>query len=294
MSGMELYIFILCLFVFVGMTALFGFMLAHIVKMSLKMIRHGLEDERIITEYQKESRANPVGKVVCQIFSSLVFAALLLCFVLSLAVQLADDKVEGAIPTAQIVLSDSMSFKHDSNDYLTENRLDDQFATFDLIWTHELPGEFELELYDIVVYEYHGQLIIHRIIGIEEPNDRHPDHRAFLLRGDAVKHSDEFPVLYSQMKAIYTGERIPYIGSFFAFMQSPAGYLCILLVIFAIVATPIAEKKLWKAKKERLILLGVIPSDGDNGEAGKAETEAETKEAEETEESTEAKEEVDV
>ena len=154
-----------------------------------------------------------------------------------------------------------MADKHKDNTYLENNNLNDQFDAFDLIFTRKLPGEFELELYDIVVYEYKGELIIHRIIGIEEPNEKHPDQRQFLLRGDAVKYSDEFPVLYEQMRAIYKGERIPKIGSFFAFMQSPAGYLCILLAVFAMIATPIAEKKLKEVKTARLIELGVICED---------------------------------
>ena len=63
--------------------------------------------------------------------------------------------------------------------------------------------------------------------------------------------------MYSQMQAIYEGDRIPFVGSFFAFMQSPAGYLCILLVVIAMIATPIAEKKLQEAKMARLIEIGV-------------------------------------
>jgi hypothetical protein len=60
------------------------------------------------------------------------------------------------------------------------------------------------------------------------------------------------------MRAIYKGERIPYIGSFFAFMQSPLGYLCILLVVFSMIATPIVEKKLKKATDERLKEIAVV------------------------------------
>ena len=37
-------------------------------------------------------------------------------------------------------------------------------------------------------------------------------------------------------------------------MQSPAGWLCILLILVAIVATPLLESKLMEAKNERLYL----------------------------------------
>lgn len=100
--------------------------------------------------------------------------------------------------------------------------------------------------------------MIHRIIGIEEPNADHPNERYFLLKGDNNEIADRFPVRYEQMKGIYKGQRIPFLGSFVSFMQSPAGYLCVLLVIFGTIAAPLIEKKLQKEKELRLILIGVI------------------------------------
>ena len=258
MSGFELYVFFLCLVVFLLLTGLFTAMLVYIVKTTLKTIRHGLEDERIKKEYEKQMREHPLTEVLCKCFCAVVLAVVFAAFFLSVSIHLADGKTVGEIPVPKVVLSSSMSFKNVKNTYLNKNGLNDQFDRFDLILTRELPGEFELELYDIVVYDYHGSLIIHRIIGIEEPNEEHPDHRRFLLRGDAAWYSDDYPVTYEQMLAIYRGERIPYVGSFFAFMQSPAGYLCMLLVVFAMIATPIVEKKFWTAKVERLKQIGYI------------------------------------
>lgn len=269
MSGYELYVFFLCLVVFTLLTGLFTAMLYYIVKTTLKTIRHGLEDERIKKEYEKQKRESPVLEAICKCFCAVVLTVVFAVFALSVGIQFADDRVKGSLPVPKVVLSSSMSFKNDKNTYLRENGLNDQFDRFDLIFTQELPGEFELELYDIVVYDYHGSLIIHRIIGIEEPNEKHPEHRQFLLRGDAAWYSDDYPVTYAQMRAIYRGDKIPFIGSFFAFMQSPAGYLCILLVAFAVIATPIVEKKLWTAKVERLKQIGYIEADEpDNGLVG--------------------------
>ena len=252
MSGYELYVFFLCLVVFVLLTTVFSAMLYYIVKTTLKTIRHGLEDERIIKEYEKQKQEKPISRILCKCVSAIFLAVAVVAVCMSVGIHLSPDRVVGEIPVPKVVLSSSMAFKNDNNKYLKENGLNDQFNRFDLILTRELPGEFELELYDIVVYDYYGTLIIHRIIGIEEPNEKHPDHRQFLLRGDANWYSDDYPVTYEQMLAIYRGEKIPYFGSFFAFMQSPAGYLCILLVVFAVFATPVAEKKFATAKLERL------------------------------------------
>ncbi len=258
MSGYDLYILFLCLVVFTLLTGLFSVMLYYIIKMTLKSIKHGLEDEKITTEYKNNTKTGCISDIISRVITIILLVVILIAFTASTVTHLLSSNVKGNLPIPKVVLSDSMSFKHRDNTYLEENGLDDQFATFDLVFIEKLPDEFELELYDIVVYEYHDELIIHRIVGIEEPNENHPDRRHFMLKGDASKYSDEYPVLYEQMRAVYNGKHIKYIGSFFAFMQSPAGYLCLLLVIFAVVATPIAEKKLLQAKTERLIEIGVI------------------------------------
>lgn len=258
MSGYDLYILFLCLVVFTLLTGLFSVMLHYIIKMTLKAINHGLEDERITTEYKKKANASRIPDIISRIITIVLLAAIIMAFIASTVTHLLGSRVNGNLPIPKVVLSDSMSFKHRDNTYLEEKGLDNQFGMFDLVFIEKLPDEFELELYDIVVYEYHDDLIIHRIVGIEEPNESHPDKRHFMLKGDASKYSDEYPVLYEQMHAIYKGKHIKYVGSFFAFMQSPAGYLCLLLVVFAIIATPIAEKKLLEAKTERLIKIGVI------------------------------------
>lgn len=263
MSAYDWYIFFLCLVVFTLLTGLFSVMLHYIIKMTIKAIKHGLEDARITKEYEKGKTRGCLTDLLCRVVTWVFVAIFFLAFAVSVFVQISGKHVGGGF-SPKVVLSASMSFQHEHNTYLQQYGLNDQIDTFDLVFLERLPEEAELELYDIVVYEYHGELIIHRIVGIEEPNEAHPDCRHFMLRGDASKYSDEYPVLYEQMRACYRGKHIKFVGSFFAFMQSPAGYLCILLVLFALFATPIAEKKLLRAKLERLTEIGVIPAKEDS------------------------------
>ena len=263
MSGYDWYIFFLCLVVFTLLTGLFSVMLHYIIKLTLKTIRHGLEDARITKEYQEGKHKGCFTDILCKVISGVLVAAILAVFAASVFVQLSGKFIGRGFSVPKVVMSASMSFQHEDNTYLKEHGLNDQFDTFDLVFLEQLPDEYALELYDIVVYDYHGELIIHRIVGIEEPNEKHPDRRHFKLQGDASKYMDEFPVLYEQMRAIYNGKHIKFVGSFFAFMQSPAGYLCILLVLFAVFATPVAEKKLLRAKMDRLTEIGVIPREED-------------------------------
>ena len=224
------------------------------MSLSIKLIRSGAEDRRIIREYSRNSEFrgfnNLIKKVVYAV-SLVIFIAFAAVFVFSLTVQNSKDINIDFASGYRVVQTGSMAKKHEKNTYLTANNLNDQIQTFDLIKTEKLPDEMELQLYDIVVYEVEDMLIVHRIVGIEEPNDYHPDCRYFKLQGDASESADRYPVRYDQMRAIYKGERIPFVGSFVMFLQSPVGWLCILLALVAMIATPILENKLEKEREER-------------------------------------------
>ena len=72
-----------------------------------------------------------------------------------------------AKPVTAIVDS-SMEEKNTKNSYLFNNNLNNQISAFDLITMYKIPKEEDLKLYDIVIYEVDGILVIHRIVGIEE------------------------------------------------------------------------------------------------------------------------------
>lgn len=259
MKPYDIYVFFLCLVVFTALTTLFTYLIFEIIKLTVRVISNGLEDEKIIADYNKPAKSAS-KKVFSSIISLILCGFLLVSFGFSLWLHFSED-VFTNVSTLKVVASSSMQEKHKRNTYLFENHLDNQFNTFDLIVTHPVPDEFELELYDIVVYEYENMHIIHRIVKIEEPNNKHPGHRLFTLQGDAISSPDRDPVTYEQIKAIYKDQRIPFIGSFVFFMKSPAGWLCILLVLFAIIATPIVEKRIRKETMLRLYKLGLITAE---------------------------------
>ena len=117
MSGYDLYIFILCLIVFTELTLLFGFMLRYIIKQAIKAIRHGLEDERIKIEYEKEMRVSPLRKKVDRIVTLVLLVLIFSLFATSISVHLVQKKAPGSLPIPKVVLSSSMEFKHEKNAY---------------------------------------------------------------------------------------------------------------------------------------------------------------------------------
>lgn len=46
-------------------------------------------------------------------------------------------------------------------------------------------------------------------------------------------------------------ERVPAVGSFVLFLQSPAGYACLVLLVISVTVTPLLERKIERAKQER-------------------------------------------
>ena len=244
MTGYEIYIFVLCLVVFVALTVFFAALIACIAKMNIKLIRGGFADGEIKKQREKSAKKTAVFRTLEIILSAALFVAAITVFFFSLQVKINEKKpVERNV--IKVVKSASMAEKDGFNKYLTENNLNDQIQMFDLIVVSPLPKESDLKLYDIVVYEADGQMIVHRIVDIKEADETHPQRR-FVLQGDANRYSDKFPVLYSQMKGIYGGKKVPYIGSFVVFMDSPAGWLCVLLVVAVCIAYPFIEKKLKK------------------------------------------------
>ena len=270
MTAFEWYSFFLCLVVFTLLTVIFGAMLAIITKQTVRLIRAGLEDEAIVKEYLKTKDKKRKHGCFESILAFVLGLLMLGFFAFSLFVNVTEDTYFEGIPTLRVVNSGSMAKKNEKNEYLFENGLNNHIETFDMILTYRIPAEEDIKLYDIVVYEVDGIYVVHRVVGIEEPCESHPYNRYFLCQGDAVERPDRFPVYYSQMKGIYRNQRVPFIGSFVTFMQSPAGWLCILLVIGSLVGVPLLEKKLDREKRLRLLALGLLPAETPAPEDGEA------------------------
>ena len=257
MSSYDKFVLILCFIVFTLLTAVFSVLLIVLTKLSIRLIKSGAEDERIYKSYSKALKyvSDDTTGAISWI-STLVFACLTaIVFSFSISMQLAENNTQKHLPLYRAVYSDSMSQKYKQNTYLYTNSLDDQFDRFDLIKTYALPAEEDLKLYDVVVYEIDHTLVIHRIVEIQEPNAEHPNERWYRFQGDYVERPDRDPVTYDQMRAIYKGEKIKFAGSFVMFLQSPAGYACLLLIVIEMIAAPLMTKKIEKAEKARFELI---------------------------------------
>lgn len=81
---------------------------------------------------------------------------------------------------------------------------------------------------DVVVYQDGSILIIHRIISV--------DGETVITQGDANTAADE-PITLSDIKGKMTGH-IPYAGGIVRFLQTPAGFLLLILAAVVLFELP--------------------------------------------------------
>ena len=242
------YSIVVCVIVFVLL--LIGYLYYSLYRYKLQAIENGLEDNEIIKEYSaKNGFVNRITNIISFVFTMVI----MLFFVASVVSAKSDNlfPIKG-VGTLQVVASGSMSVQHESNTYLAENNLTNQFDTFDIIGIQPKPRQSEIALYDVVVYKSSDKLIVHRIIATEQQNGQ----TYYVLRGDANNTDDIKPVGYDEIIGVYNNFRIPGAGIFVIFLQSTLGYVSMgLLLAFELIA-PFFEKKIEKAIEERLKKIG--------------------------------------
>lgn len=226
--------------------AIIAYLFYSLYRYKLQAINAGLEDERIIEEHKKEQKKSGKAIEVLSVTASVVLFAV---FLLSLYARTSENYflIKG-IGSVHLVGSGSMAYKNETNSYLDENNLNNQFNTYDLIIIKEKPSQELLKMYDVVVYKNGNRQIVHRIVDIVEDDK----NIKYVLRGDANNTNDAMPVAYEDIMGIYSGIRIPAVGIFVLFLQSPLGYITMGLVLFAEFIAPFFEKKLRAAEQQRL------------------------------------------
>ena len=154
-----------------------------------------------------------------------------------------------------VVASGSMSEKNEANGYLIENNLNNQFNTYDTIVIKKVRYESDLALYDVIAFvDSEGKTVIHRIIDIEFGTDGRIHYET---RGDSNNASDKFRPCIDDIQGKYTGKRIPIIGMFVLFMQSPIGIITVVGLLYCLFTTDRLTEKLFREQQKRLDKLSV-------------------------------------
>ena len=122
MTPYETYVFLLCLIVFIMLTALSVVCLTIITKLSIRLIRIGAEDENIIQEKSKKKTERKFIRIFDTVITGIVCIAFLSAFAVSISISLSKDAPVNDIPTWRVVNTGSMSEKNPNNKYLFEDK----------------------------------------------------------------------------------------------------------------------------------------------------------------------------
>ena len=251
MSPYEIYTLVVSIIVIVGLASFLSILIWYIYVLTMRLIYVGYWDQELVQEYNNDGRPLPKQKsTLGKVLSTAICGVLAVVVMFSVFLGISETSIAGSLPSLKVIKSESMSIKYEKNEYLVKNDLNDQIQMFDIIVSHPVPKEEDIQLYDVIVYECDGDLIIHRVVYIAEPTEE-GDVKLFYTRGDAVKNNDSSPVTYDQVRGIYRGDRIPFVGSFVLFMQSPAGFICLLLAIACMIIMPIVDDKIAEARSHR-------------------------------------------
>lgn len=147
-----------------------------------------------------------VGVVLCVIFGFLLVCNLTIIIKGALFPE-KPPSVLGLTP--MVVLSGSMS-----------GEAEDHIEVGDLVFVGRADPE-ELEVGDVIAYMNGGATVTHRITAIDTNTD---GDLLFTTKGDANNAEDTTPVTEEQLVGIYRW-RIPKVGDFALFLQTPLGML---------------------------------------------------------------------
>lgn len=232
--------------------ALFTILYQSYANAQIEEIKSGKKDIEIIDEviYERKEEVRKKKRKI-NIIKNIIYYTIL-CIVVPLFVFSLINKINNNVlmindKSMIVVASNSMSFKHESNKYLVENNLNNQFSQYDIIILERVKNVSELKPYDVICFKNDkGINIIHRIKEIENGKEI-----TFLTRGDSNNGDDKYHPKFDDVIGRYTGVRIKGVGIFIMFLQSYAGIITIVSLVYCLIMIDRNSEKINKIQMKR-------------------------------------------
>lgn len=235
----------------VSFAAIFTILYMSFAKSTISEIKSGKRDIELLDEviYEQQTHVKRKKEITGTIKSVIFFtfiAVITPLFVFSII-----NKLQGNITmignrSLMIVASGSMSEIHESDYELKSKGWDNQFAQFDIIVLEKVDNPRNLRVGDVIAFKTEGENVIHRIREIDWLGG------GFVTRGDAVGKDDGFNPKYEDVLGKYVSKRIPLIGIFVIFFQSPAGIVTVFSLLYCMIMIDTITKKIDKAQNKRV------------------------------------------
>ncbi len=214
-------------------------------------IKSGKRDIEIIDEviYDRQSHVQQRRKVI-GLIRTIAFYLVIIIIVPIFAFSLVN-KVMGNVmmignKAVMVIPTDSMSYKNEANSYLFNRNLNNQIQPYDIIVLEKV-SKSDIKMYDVIAYKNDkGVNIVHRIIDI--------DGNKYTTRGDIYDSSktDLYKPVFEDVIGRYTGKRIPGVGIFIMFLQSYAGIITVVSLVYCLLMIDRTAEKINKVQQERI------------------------------------------
>lgn len=258
MGNVEILSLIVTALCLISFCLVFTFLFRNYYLSNIDEIKKGNADQEILElevgERKKKTRKHAKAiKTTKKIVGYGFFALVLVVFGFSLYGRFFNNNLSFGNSGLVVISTGSMSEKNDSNDYLFENNLNNQFDAYDIIGVSKYDSVDEVKQYDVIAYKnIDGVIIVHRVIEIREENGQN----VFITRGDANNTSDtnfqyENYLTFDNIIGYYNGTRIPLLGVFVIFLQSNAGIITIIAIGYCLIMFDHYNSKFDEALAER-------------------------------------------
>jgi signal peptidase len=258
MSGKSLIVLLVSIVIFLAICAGFTYLFYRYFKKLRGAVASGEADASLLAEASAENahrKRNKALRLSGRIFGDALLALLVVAFSFSLY-----SRVNGNEPfiggkEVLLVASGSMSQRNPANTYLDEEKLTNQFDTYDVIGIEAYSSPDQVALYDVVAYKTSSNVtVIHRIIEIKDVDGE----RVYVTRGDSNASSDNDGAIYngylhySSLVGRYDGWRWKKIGLFILFLQNSEGWITVIAILYCVGAFSYFENHYRKDCASRL------------------------------------------
>lgn len=275
MSSTDIITLIVTIVCLVSFSAVFTILFHHYYKTNTEEVLSGKEDIELIDnaideEKEKRNKTKKTFKLVGKIASRVLLGAIFVIFLFAIVAKIRDNSMPFGDSTAIVIASGSMSQKN--NDYVKNNDdLNNQFDTYDIIGLSRYHSQEDVKLYDVVAYKNKKNVtIVHRIVEIKTDSE---GNVTYLTQGDSNTSADNVGgsqysgyLTYDKIIGYYNGTRLKGIGIFVIFLQSPAGIVTVLSIVYCLFMFDTLSSKYKRAIEERTnMLIGLIDYDLSEG-----------------------------
>ena len=195
-----------------------------------------LLDNAVAEEKAKKNKNRKIRKFVFKILGWVFLGAVALFFGVAMYGRFTNNTMLMGNRSLIVIASGSMSKRNEANTYLDYYNLNNQFNTYDVIGISKYEKQSDIQLYDVVAFKNsEGTTIVHRIIDIKIIGDE----LRYDTRGDSNSASDNGTQYtnYLEFKNIigkYNNFRLKNVGIFVIFLQSNAGIVTVLAVVYCL------------------------------------------------------------